>query len=100
MNCVQEAAIREVQEETGLIEVSITGELPSTFHIFDHKGKKVLKRTYWYKMLYTGTGEPKPQVEEEIIAAEWISESGRAKVLANTYASLRILLSDLGNQKC
>lgn len=90
-----DAAVREVQEETGLKEVSINGELPSTFHIFDHKGKKVLKRTYWYKMLYTGSAEPKPQAEEEITAAVWIPASGTEEVLMNTYASIRIMLSDI-----
>lgn len=95
-----DAAVREVQEETGLREVAITGELPSTFHIFDHKGKKVLKRTYWYKMLYTGTNDPKPQAEEEITAAVWIPESGRAQVLSNTYKSLQIMLTEIGEQHC
>jgi len=86
------AAIREVQEETGLIEVTIDKELDSTFHIFDHKGKKVLKRTYWYKMNYTGSANPKPQTEEEITQAVWCSESDMNMVRNNTYASLRDLI--------
>lgn len=90
-----EAAIREVQEETGLIEVSILDELPSTFHIFDYKGKKVLKRTYWYKMLYTGKEEPTPQLEEEITAAVWIKPERIDDIYLNTYASLRVLLDEI-----
>jgi len=87
-----EAAIREVQEETGLQEVNITEELPSTFHIFDHKGKKVLKRTYWFKMIFTGNTVPKPQLEEEITEAIWIPQSNIQMVYNNTYASLRTIL--------
>lgn len=90
-----EAAIREVQEETGLIEVSIVNELPSTFHIFDYKGKKVLKRTYWYKMDYSGNQEPKPQIEEEITAAIWIALKDLDKVYKNTYSSLKALLDEI-----
>jgi 8-oxo-dGTP pyrophosphatase MutT (NUDIX family) len=90
-----EAAIREVQEETGLIEVSIVSELPSTFHIFDYKGKKVLKRTYWYKMLYTGNADPKPQIEEEITAAVWVNPENIQKIYIDTYASLRVLLDEI-----
>ncbi len=88
----QQAAVREVQEETGLLEVSIVEELPSTFHIFDHKGKKVLKRTYWYKMIYAGQTEPRPQLEEEITAAIWVSEAEIDKVYTNTYSSLKPLI--------
>lgn len=93
-----EAAVREVREETGLIEVTITGELPSTFHIFDHKGKKVLKRTYWYKMNYTGTADPVPQTEEEITEVVWVPDTKMKEVLQNTYASLRIMLEDSNSQ--
>lgn len=89
------AAIREVQEETGLIEVSIINELPSTFHIFDYKGKKVLKRTYWYTMQYSGNAEPKPQTEEEITAALWFSPDKINEIYKNTYASLRALLDEV-----
>jgi len=89
-----DAAIREVQEETGLLEVSITKELPSTFHIFDHKGKKVLKRTYWYLMEYSGNNDPKPQLEEEITAAVWIPDSQIDTILGNTYSSLKTLVAD------
>lgn len=88
-----EAAIREVQEETGLREVSIIEPLQSTFHIFDHKGKKVLKRTYWFKMQYTGTSIPKPQLEEEITEATWVPDSDIQKVLNNTYDSLQDLIN-------
>ncbi len=88
----REAAIREVQEETGLHEVYIIKELPSTFHIFDFKGKKVLKRTYWFKMLFTGTSEPKPQLEEEITEAVWVPQTRMNTILENTYASLKTIL--------
>lgn len=87
-----EAALREVREETGLNELEIINELPSTFHIFDYKGKKVLKRTYWFKMLYSGNSSPMPQIEEEIVEAIWIADSEIQKVLSNTYASLRELI--------
>jgi ADP-ribose pyrophosphatase YjhB (NUDIX family) len=89
----RDAAIREVQEETGLQELSITAELPSTFHIFDYKGKKVLKRTYWYSMQYTGNDTPEPQLEEDITKAIWVKDSEMSMILGNTYGSLKLLLS-------
>lgn len=88
-----EAALREVQEETGLKELEIIRPLPSSFHIFDHKGKKVLKRTYWFEMLYTGTDEPTPQLEEDITRAVWIQPSDISSVLSNTYASIKTIIT-------
>ncbi len=91
----EEAAIREVQEETGLLDVSILKELPSTFHIFDYKGKKVLKRTYWFMMNYSGNSIPKPQTEEEIVEVRWFNTDNLAEVMSNTYASLKLFLEEI-----
>jgi len=45
------AAIREVQEETGLNVVALGDFLLETNHTYkNRKGKRVIKRTYWYKM--------------------------------------------------
>jgi len=43
-----EAAVREVREETGLKNIEIIGQLPDTFHIYNQKGKWLLKKTYWF----------------------------------------------------
>lgn len=90
---IEEAALREVQEETGLKELELLEELPSTFHMFDYKGKRFLKRTYWYKMYYSGTETPVPQTEEDIEQAVWIGDSGIKYVLQNTYTSLKELIN-------
>lgn len=86
------AALREVTEETGLISPHIIAELPSTYHIYEHKGKKVLKRTYWYSMNYTGSGDTIPQAEEGITEARWFRPEEFNIVLKNTYASLCTLI--------
>lgn len=83
-----EAAIREVAEETGITVRENPPSLPSTFHIYDHKGKKVLKKTYWYAMTPTGSQIPVPQTEEGITKAEWVSIENMDMVLNNTYATL------------
>lgn len=87
-----EAALREVTEETGLSGPEISGELPSTYHIYEHKGKKVLKRTYWFAMNYNGSEQPIPQIEEEITEARWFSPNEYDTIHRNTYASLHSLI--------
>lgn len=83
-----EAALREVTEETGLRGPEILHELPSTYHIYEFKGKKVLKRTYWYSMKYNGTVQPVPQTEEGITEAKWFIPDDYKTIQLNTYASL------------
>ncbi|MEA5109392.1 hypothetical protein SDC9_08794 [bioreactor metagenome] len=94
-----EAAVREVTEETGISGQTITAELPSSYHLYDHKGKKVLKRTYWFAMDYCGNAIPVPQLEEDITEAAWFHKNDINVILGNTYASLHeVIRSDIGNR--
>lgn len=66
------AAIREVQEETGIKNVSISKPVGETWHTYrTKKGKRILKRTHWFLMTTTDT-DLTPQTEEDIEIAEWI----------------------------
>lgn len=90
---IQEGALREVSEETGLTNVSVTKKLPSTFHIYtDRKNREILKETYWFEMFCTGYQHLVPQLEEDITEVKWFTSSELDIPLHNTYASLRLLL--------
>lgn len=66
------AAIREVQEETGIEQVTIKSPLQPSFHTYRLKsGKRVLKKTHWYIMETVDTLLT-PQTEEDIEQAIWI----------------------------
>jgi len=66
-----EAGLREVQEETGLDKVNVGAELHITYHTYRLKsGKRVLKKTYWYRMDTTEV-DVIPQEEEDIEQAIW-----------------------------
>lgn len=81
-------AIREVQEECGIHEPIIVKQLPSTFHVYRKKDDVFLKRTYWYKMFYKGSGIPKPQTEEGIQDARWVNHSDIYDIMKQTHKSL------------
>lgn len=69
----QEAAVREVKEETGLTRIELGHPLSTTYHTyFDKKDRRVLKPTYWFWM---DTPETTliPQVEEDIEQAVWMT---------------------------
>lgn len=66
------AAVREVQEETGLQQIELDRHLLDTYHTYRLKsGKRVLKRTYWY-IMHTRDTNLIPQAEEDIEKAVWI----------------------------
>ncbi len=88
----QDAAIREVMEETGLTEVKITRELAATYHIYHQKGRPVLKKTYWFEMFAPSGQRLIPDSKEGISEVKWISEEEMKSIAKNTYPSIRELL--------
>jgi 8-oxo-dGTP pyrophosphatase MutT (NUDIX family) len=71
----EEAAVREVQEETGLFQLSLGEKICDTYHTYADpykNGRRVLKKSHWYRMQ---TIEEKliPQTEEDIELATWLS---------------------------
>ena len=81
----EQASIREVAEECGIGNIEITRPLLSTYHTYMLNDKPVLKRTTWFEMLYTGTGNPVPQIKEHITEVKWFDKSALTKVVKNTY---------------
>lgn len=82
------AAMREVEEETGLLGLKILDPLSSTYHTYKLKGKRILKKTKWFVMQYTGSAEPVLQAEEGISDFRWAKAGNTGFIRENTYASI------------
>ncbi|MBL7825248.1 MAG: NUDIX domain-containing protein, partial [Saprospiraceae bacterium] len=67
----EEAAVREVMEETGLQNVQLSELIMHTWHTYAQKGERILKKTWWYRMTTTDT-QVVPQTEEDIEQIEWV----------------------------
>jgi len=89
----REAAVREVEEETGITGLKIVKELPSTYHIYSYKDKLMLKKTLWYRMTTELKRELKPQLKESITDAVWLNLTQSKKALVESYRSLYETLS-------
>ena len=87
----EEAAVREVQEETGLKNVTLGKHILDTYHTYELKGKRILKKTYWYEMKTTDT-QLIPQQEEDIEQAEWVVLSDFLNSKPVIYGSILIVL--------
>lgn len=89
---IESCAKREVQEECGVRNLEITEKLMDTYHIYTHKGKKVLKRTYWFKMTINFEGVLIPQTKEGITKVAWVKQQEIKEKLQNSYGNIRELL--------
>lgn len=91
------AAVREVQEETGLVNVELGDFIKKTYHTYrTSKGKRILKLTYWYKMTTTDT-DLKPQEEEDIELAIWRDAKDSLLGKPKMYGNIKEILSEVGS---
>jgi ADP-ribose pyrophosphatase YjhB (NUDIX family) len=66
-----DAAMREVEEETGLSDVALGPKLATIDWYFRASGTLVHKFCAFY-LMGSGTGDPVPQNDEGITACEWV----------------------------
>ncbi|WP_111685458.1 NUDIX hydrolase [Winogradskyella tangerina] len=89
---IEETAIREVEEETGVDGLKITKPLTTTYHIFKRNGKHKIKITYWFEMKTEFDGKLFPQEKEGITKVKWLDDKASQKALENSYANIKILV--------
>ncbi|HSJ09944.1 MAG TPA: NUDIX hydrolase [Longimicrobiales bacterium] len=66
----EQAALREVEEETGLCDLSIVAQLPTIDWYFRDRGKLVHKFCHFF-LLECTSGEAVPQLDEGITECAW-----------------------------
>lgn len=90
---LQQTAIREVMEETGMHDLTIKRLLAKTYHIYNLYGGWHLKQTSWYAMTVP---EPYPtivQEEEGITEGVWVNHDTLCDYLKHSYATMQALQS-------
>lgn len=87
----KDGAIREIQEECGLTNLEITGQLSPTYHIYFGYGKHFIKKTHWFS-LKTDEINVAPQLEEGITEARWFDVNDLEMVKKATFASIKEVL--------
>ncbi len=94
---VQKAAIREVEEETGVENLTITKPLNTTYHIFKRNRKYRLKKTFWYLMETDYNGELTPETKEGIEKAIWIEKKLIVSLKSEMYQNINLIISTYFN---
>lgn len=89
---IEAAALREVEEETGVKDLKIVKPLETTYHIFKRNGRHRLKITKWFEMHSSYSGELVPEEIEGITKVEWLNAEQTQKALENSYANIKELI--------
>ena len=87
---IEECAVREVEEETGLKNVQLKEFLGITKHeYFDrYSTRDVIKETHWYRMFASQNEILIPQTEEDIQKIEWVATKELGSFLKQTYSNI------------
>ena len=86
------AALREVEEETGITDLEIIKELPATWHCYLLNNQWTIKKTSWYLMRTKSGMKNVPQTEEGISKVYLVDKNGLKDFEEKTFASLRTLI--------
>lgn len=91
---IERAALREVEEETGVTGLEIENFLRTTYHIFKTSGIYRLKEVHWFAMKTSFKGELVGQKSEGIEKVKWKGPKKIKKALENSYINIKILFED------
>ncbi len=91
---IEQCAIREVQEETGLQDITLKNFISITLHeYFDsYLDENVIKESHWYYMTVKDHQVLVPQTEEDISMIKWISKAVLPEYIKNTYPNIQTII--------
>lgn len=97
---IEDCAVREVMEETGLKTIIRGNLIGITYHqYFDQWLKEeVIKETHWYRMEAPGNQQLIPQTEEDIEIIKWVSEKELDEYLQNSYDNIVEVVRKLNSE--
>ncbi|MFM2213683.1 MAG: pyrophosphohydrolase [Bacteroidota bacterium] len=91
---IEDTAMREVEEETGVGQLTITKKLQKTYHVFKRGGKYKLKITHWFEMHSNFDGATNAQANEGIEKAVWLHPEQIKEALKNSYENIKLLFEE------
>lgn len=95
---IEECAVREVIEETGLPGLDLGDKICETYHVYAQGGAELLKTTHWYHMKTPQAYELHPQKEENILEARWVAEKKLGTYVHQSYEAIKEILLESGKR--
>tara|TARA_B100001121_G_scaffold124143_1_gene108841 strand:+ start:291 stop:881 length:591 start_codon:yes stop_codon:yes gene_type:complete len=90
---IDEGALREVIEETGIKKVKIDKFFDTTYHLIKSQKQYFLKETHWYKMKSNYSGKLRPQKSEGIRSVRWKKIKEAKEIRKKTFRNISIILT-------
>lgn len=90
---IEDCAVREVEEETGLKQVLLGDLIDTTTHQYKENGEQIIKKTIWYKMKASSLDKLTPQTEEQIEDIRWVKPDELQSYTENTYPNIILILN-------
>jgi 8-oxo-dGTP pyrophosphatase MutT (NUDIX family) len=87
---IEDCALREVREETGLVNIERGELIDIGYHeYFDqYIQADVIKETHWFAMRAYGEERLIPQTEEDITEIKWVDSDEMETCLQNSYPNV------------
>jgi 8-oxo-dGTP pyrophosphatase MutT (NUDIX family) len=89
---IEECALREIAEETGVQNGTIQQHLFNTYHTYTQGNQLILKETYWYYITINDQPNLVPQTEEDIEQLKWVKKEEINNQVNPTFASIKDVL--------
>lgn len=89
---LEDCAVREVGEETGVKQIELGEKVAVTYHSYMERGTLILKESHWFKMKAPGSEPLVPQTEEDITEILWAKIENLSEYKANTFPAIIELL--------
>jgi 8-oxo-dGTP pyrophosphatase MutT (NUDIX family) len=89
---LEDCAVREVEEETGLRNVKLIAPLTVTYHTYHEGARFILKESHWYTMKVHGEQKLVPQKEEQISEIKWVRQDELPEYMNASFPSVADVL--------
>jgi ADP-ribose pyrophosphatase YjhB (NUDIX family) len=90
---IETCAVREIEEETGISHLTLKRKIGETYHIYEEKGKTILKISHWFYFTCPSSQKMVAQTEEDIAEVKWIATQNIKEPMANTYNNIKEILA-------
>ncbi len=88
-------AEREIEEETGVNQLTLINKITNTYHIYEERGLTLLKTSHWFYFTTTFDGNTEPQTEEDISEIKWFSKNEYYEIpILNTFDAIKDVIDN------